>query len=69
MARDNLSLPELTNKYANIFFEDLRALNIVPASHYPRATEHIDDIVQMVQDLVDRYVICDCVCVYVVSAA
>jgi cysteinyl-tRNA synthetase len=54
MARDNLSLPELTNKYASIFFEDLHALNILPASHYPRATEHIQDIVQMVQDLVAR---------------
>jgi len=54
MARDNLSLPELTEKYAQVFFEDLKALNIVPASHYPRATEHIDDIVHMVQELMER---------------
>ena len=54
MARDNIGLAELTNKYADFFFEDLAALNIVPARCYPRATEHIDDIVRMVQDLVER---------------
>jgi len=54
MARDKISLPELTEKYAQVFFEDLKALNIVPASRYPRATEHIDDIVHMVQELMER---------------
>ena len=54
MARDGVSLRELTDKYAKVFFEDLQALNIVPAARYPRATEHIDDIVQMVQDLMSR---------------
>jgi cysteinyl-tRNA synthetase len=37
-----------------IFFEDLHALNIVPASRYPRATEHVNDIVDMVEQLVQR---------------
>lgn len=37
-----------------VFFEDLKALNILPASRYPRATEHIDDIVVMVQELIAR---------------
>jgi cysteinyl-tRNA synthetase len=36
------------------FFEDLGALNILPANRYPRATEHIDDIVKMVQELLER---------------
>lgn len=49
MARDGVSLEELTGKYAKLFFDDLASLNIVPASRYPRATEHIDDIVEMVQ--------------------
>ena len=42
-----VTLSELTNKYADFFFEDLAALNIVPARCYPRATEHIDNIVQV----------------------
>ena len=49
MARDGVSLKDLTGKYAQLFFDDLAKLNIVPASRYPRATEHIDDIVEMVQ--------------------
>ncbi len=49
MARDGVTLKDLTGKYAGLFFDDLKALNIVPASRYPRATEHIDDIVEMVQ--------------------
>ncbi|CAN0276869.1 unnamed protein product, partial [Ectocarpus sp. 4 AP-2014] len=54
MARDGVSLEELTGKYAKLFFDDLESLNIVPASRYPRATEHIDDIVEMVQGLIDK---------------
>ena len=54
MARDKVSLPELTEKYAQMFFEDLKALNILAANRYPRATEHIDDIVHMVQELMER---------------
>jgi cysteinyl-tRNA synthetase len=30
---------------------DLAALNIVPARAYPRATQHIDDMVEMIQQL------------------
>ncbi|CAN0454498.1 unnamed protein product, partial [Hapterophycus canaliculatus] len=40
---------DLTGTYAQLFFDDLESLNIVPASRYPRATDHIDDIVEMVQ--------------------
>eukprot|EP00903_Cladosiphon_okamuranus_P015160 g14018.t1 len=54
MARDGVSLKDLTGKYAQLFFDDLEALNIVPASRYPRATEHIDDIVEMIQGLMDK---------------
>ena len=54
MARDGVSLKELTNTYADYFFEDLAALNVEKADHYPRATEHVDDIVAMVSELVER---------------
>eukprot|EP00466_Bigelowiella_natans_P014482 jgi/Bigna1/33777/e_gw1.3.203.1 len=54
MARDDVSLKDLTTKYSELFFEDLKALNIMPAGKYPKATEHIDDIVQMIQSLIDK---------------
>ena len=47
----NISLRDLTNKYANAFFTDLQALNIIMANEYPRATDHIDEMAQLIIDL------------------
>ena len=38
-------LREYTDFYANAFFEDIKALNIEPATVYPRATDHIPEMV------------------------
>jgi cysteinyl-tRNA synthetase len=54
MKRDSVGLKELTDKYAELFFEDLNSLNIVPARCYPRATENIDEIVEMIDGLVSK---------------
>lgn len=54
MARDGVSLQDLTEKYTALFFDDLETLNILPASRYPRATEHIGDIVDMIKGLMDK---------------
>mmetsp|Transcript_22110 Transcript_22110/g.31678 ORF Transcript_22110/g.31678 Transcript_22110/m.31678 type:complete len:291 (-) Transcript_22110:16-888(-) len=47
----NVSLQDLTAKYEALFLEDLSLLNIIPARAYPRATQHIQEMVQLVQDL------------------
>ena len=49
--RDSLSVEELTSQCTDAFMKDLQALNIVPARAYPRATQHIHDMVDMVQQL------------------
>lgn len=49
--RDNLTVEELTRKCEDAFLKDLDALNIIPARAYPRATNHIDDMVELVQML------------------
>ena len=49
--REGLTLKELTSRFEGLFMEDLDALNIVRARAYPRATDHIDDMVRLVQDL------------------
>ncbi|KAG5191041.1 Cysteinyl-tRNA synthetase [Tribonema minus] len=54
MARDGVGLRELTDRYAALFFEDLAALNVVPARAYPRATDHVAEIVEMVQTLLEK---------------
>lgn len=45
---------EITEKFARIFFDDLNLLNVVLADKYPRATEHIDDIENMINVLLER---------------
>lgn len=53
-ARQGLSLQEYTSRYIEAFFEDLKTLRIMPADIYPRATEHIPDMVRMVRGLLDK---------------
>ena len=49
--RSEESLEDYTARYTAAFFDDLSSLRIVPAAHYPRATEHIDEMVQLVERL------------------
>jgi len=49
-----VTLKEYTRKYEEAYLADLEALNIERAEHYPRATEHIDDMVALVKKLIRR---------------
>ncbi|MEM4366313.1 MAG: cysteine--tRNA ligase, partial [Candidatus Woesearchaeota archaeon] len=49
--QEGVTLKQLTTKYANAFFEELALLNIKPATVYPRATEHIPEMVAMIKAL------------------
>jgi cysteinyl-tRNA synthetase len=45
------SIQEITDKYAGLFLRDLERLNVVMATHYPRATNHIRDMADMILGL------------------
>lgn len=49
-----ISLSEYTAKYEKAFFEDLDKLNIERADIFPKATEHIDDMVKVIKILLDK---------------
>jgi cysteinyl-tRNA synthetase len=49
-----IKIKELTQKYENAFFEDLENLNIAGADVYPRATEHIKEMIALIQKLIDK---------------
>jgi cysteinyl-tRNA synthetase len=51
---EGIPLGELTQRYIDIFFEDLAKLNIRKAWKYPRATENIPQMVRLVKKLTDR---------------
>lgn len=46
-----LSLNEFTLKYKKAFFEDLKNLKIEPAEFYPAATEHIPEMIKLIEIL------------------
>ena len=45
---------ELTERYIGEWHAQMGDLNVLPATHYPRATEEVGPIIAMVQGLVDR---------------
>lgn len=44
----------LTHKYADAFFDDLSKLNVVPATTYPRATDHIPEMEELIGGLLRK---------------
>ena len=52
--RQKISLKEYTKHYIQTFFEDIATLNIEKAEHYPRATEHIHEMVALVKKLMEK---------------
>jgi cysteinyl-tRNA synthetase len=46
-----LPLREFTDTHIATFFEDLKTLSVVPAALYPRATDHIPEMVALVKTL------------------
>lgn len=42
---------QYTERYKNAFFDDLMTLGIERAEHYPAATDYIDGMVEIIQDL------------------
>jgi len=52
--REGVPLKKYTEKFKRAFFEDVKKLNIKPASVYPEATKHIDEMVEMVSGLLKK---------------
>lgn len=48
------SLKDFTDQYTSSFFEDVETLNILPAHHYPRATEFIDPMIKTIHKLEEK---------------
>ncbi len=49
-----IPLKQYTDFYAKAFFEDAKTLNIEPATVYPRATEHIPEMVTLIKALIAK---------------
>jgi cysteinyl-tRNA synthetase len=51
---EGISAAEVAEKYIAAYFEDVGELNVLPADVHPRVTDHMDDIIALVQTLVDK---------------
>ena len=51
---ENISAEEISSKYIENYFRDFDGLNIKRATNYPKATEHIDDIIKFVEKLIEK---------------
>ena len=51
---ENLSAEDISNRYIENYFRDFDRLNIKRATNYPKATEHIEDIIEFVQKLIEK---------------
>lgn len=50
--KQKVSIGELAGRYVEHFYHDLEKLNIEPANVYPQVTEHIKEIIVMIEELV-----------------
>ncbi|MBW7907614.1 MAG: cysteine--tRNA ligase [Kiritimatiellae bacterium] len=51
---EGLPLKDFTKRYIDGFFEDIAALNIERAEHYPAATDYIPEMIELIQALLDK---------------
>ncbi|MGC9345982.1 MAG: cysteine--tRNA ligase [Candidatus Bathyarchaeales archaeon] len=52
--RQRIPLKECTERYVKAFFEDITTLNIEKAEYYPKATEHIPEMVALIKKLMEK---------------
>ena len=53
-AAAGVSIRDYTEKFAQAFFDDCKTLNIESPEHWIRATDHIDDMVKLIQRLQEK---------------
>ena len=52
--KEGLGLKQFTDKYSNAFFEDIEKLNIEKAHFFPKATEHIAEMIVLIKNLMKK---------------
>ncbi|HEX2124781.1 MAG TPA: cysteine--tRNA ligase [Nitrososphaeraceae archaeon] len=52
--REGLTAKEIAAKYIENYFIDFSHLNVLPANQFPRATEHIKEMINLIQGLINK---------------
>ncbi|MBR4240669.1 MAG: cysteine--tRNA ligase, partial [Eubacterium sp.] len=51
---EGISFSEVSEKYINEFWKDAKGLNFKEATHHPKATENIDEIIEIIENLIEK---------------
>lgn len=51
---ENKTAKEISTKYIENYFNDFDGLNVKRATNYPKATEHIEDIIKFIEKLIEK---------------
>ncbi len=51
---EGAELAEFTARWEKVFFEDMETLGIAPAQAYPKASQHVHDMIDMTRELLDK---------------
>ena len=51
---EEITAPEVSEKYIKEYFEDAKALNVIPADVHPKVSEHIPEIIAFIRTLIDK---------------
>ncbi|MFH1998677.1 MAG: cysteine--tRNA ligase [Planctomycetota bacterium] len=49
-----MALNDFTAQYKAAFFDDLKTLRVEPAEHYPAATDHIPEMISLIEKLMEK---------------
>jgi len=52
--KEGITVTELGDKFIEEYFRDADALGIERATYHPRATEHIEDVIDFIESLIDN---------------
>jgi len=52
--KQNKTVQELTNYYIDAYLKDVETLGVEPATHHPRVTDTMDDIINFVKGLIEK---------------
>ncbi|MFQ5782598.1 MAG: cysteine--tRNA ligase [Nitrosopumilus sp.] len=53
---ENTTAEKISTKYIDNYFNDFDGLNVKRATNYPKATEHIEDIIKFIDKLIEKQI-------------
>ncbi len=54
---ENTTADKISAKYIENYFSDFDGLNVKHATNYPKATEHIEDIIKFIEKLIEKQIV------------